>query len=175
MLKIFTIAVLALFITSCSNNQSQDTKNDVDSHKEVVKKDAKQYSLNEPTEIIQAFKDSGLPIGKVVIHTSASDPNKLLGRPDGYIALVHFEDKSVEQNVPLTENEEVLHKGGVIEVWKSSDEAESRMNYISDVVKQMNIPALKQYMYRNKGVVLRLEYDVLPEQAAKYEAVLISL
>lgn len=169
------ISIMALAITACSNNDNTTSNNidSVESETTTEQVDTK-VDTNSPAEIIQAFKDAGLPVGKVVVHTSASDPNKLLGRPDGYIASAHFEDNNVEQDMPI-DGEDALPKGGSIEVWKTPEEAQARKNYIEEVVKQMNMPALKQYMYLKDEVLLRLEYDIIPEQADKYNQVLQSL
>ena len=169
------ISIMALVITACSNNDNTTSNNTASTTNEAAAVEvATKVDINNPAEIIQAFKDAGLPVGKVLIHTSASDPNKLLGRPDGYIGFAHFEDTNVEQDMPIN-GEDALPKGGSIEVWKTSEEAQARKNYIEEVVKQMNMPALKQYMYLKDGVLLRLEYDIIPEQANKYNEVLQSL
>ncbi len=159
-----------VLMTGCSSEKTQD-----EPIQETTKEVEEKISITNPEQVIQAFKDKGLPIGKVFIHNAENDPNKLLGRPDGYTASAKFEDTSVEQDQPIENDEIILPKGGIIEIWNTQEAAEARKDYIDEVTDLMNMPALKQYMYIHKGVLLRLEYDIVPDQAKKYEDVLNSL
>ena len=171
MKKTLILILLSTALTACGGGEKDQDIPKQEEAQEVERK----VAVTEPTELIQAFKDSGLPIGDVVIHSAESDPNNLLGRPDGYTASAHFEDTSVEQDQPFEEGETVLPKGGVIEVWGTQEKAEARKTYIEEVNNTFNMPGLKQYMYIHKDVLLRLEYDIIPDQAKKYEDVLKSL
>lgn len=107
------------------------------------------------------LKAAGLPIGNIVVYTSANDPNKLLGRPNQYIGKVNFIDTTLEQydaNNP---------DGGSIEVFNNNQDTANRKRYIDSVSK--DAPAFAEYSYINGKVLLRLSKSLTPEQAAKYE------
>lgn len=127
-------------------------------------------------EVIAAFKDAGLPLGEVIIQTAETDPNERLGRPGEYIGSAQFEDSRVKQLEPMPEietDEPDLPLGGTIEVFDNDKDLQSRKQYIEQVYEMM--PSAKQYMYVNKLVLLRLEYELTPNQAKEYETVFMSL
>ena len=153
-----------LLIAGCSSEKNQD-----EPIQEKTQEVEKIVDTKNPAEVIQAFKNNGLPIGEVLVHTAESDPNTLMGRPEGYIAFAHFEDTNVEQMSP--DADDLYPMGGSVEIWKTQEEAEARKSYLEEVTKMMNMSPLKQYRYVNKEMLLRLEYDIRPDQAKKYEEV----
>ena len=177
MKKILVIISLGLLITACSNADNNTVEqnqpaSDASNDTSTISENTKDTNNRTPEEIINAFKDAGLPIGEVIIHDSKSDPNNLLGRPDGYIASAHFEDKTVDQIEPLSDDDENLPLGGSIEIWPSQEGAQKRLDYMLKIDEVMNLQPLKQYRYLNDNILLRLEYEILPEDAEKYEEVL---
>ena len=165
---------LSLLVAGCSNDDKSvaEAPNSIETNEAVNQNVQASSTEIEPEAIINAFKEAGLPIGRVVIHDSKSDPNNLLGRPDGYKASAHFEDTTVKQIAPLTEEDVDLPTGGSIEVWPDSDGARKRLDYMEKIDETMNLPQLKQYRYLHNNVLLRLEYEILPESAAQYEQIL---
>lgn len=127
-------------------------------------------------DVITAFKDAGLPLGEVIIQTAETDPNERLGRPGEYIGSAQFEDSRVtqlEQMSELETDEPNMPLGGTIEVFDNEKDLQVRKQYIEQVYEMM--PSAKQYMYANKLALLRLEYELTPDQAKKYETVFMSL
>ena len=126
--------------------------------------------------VISAFKDAGIPIGEVVIQTAETDPNNKLGRPGEYISSAQFEDSRLKQLEPIPElelDEPDLPVGGVIEVFNNAKDLDARKQYIEQVYEMM--PAAKQYIYVNDTALLRLDYELTPDQAKEYETVFMSL
>ena len=118
-----------------------------------------------------------MPIGESNEFRNAdTDPNNKLGRPGEYIGSAQFEDNRVKQLEPMPEIETVepdLPLGGIIEVFDHDKDLQARKQYIEQAYEMM--PAAKQYMYVNKLVLLRLEYELTPDQAKEYETVFMSL
>lgn len=128
-------------------------------------KPAKQITI---TQIIQQFKSDGLPVGKVQEQTAESDPNHKLGRPNEYIASAQFEDTRIKQVKPDPAIGELgLPKGGVIEVFNNLADLDVRKKYIESAYQVM--PQSKQYIFVKGNVLLRLEFELTPEQAKAYE------
>lgn len=119
---------------------------------------------------IEAFKDNGLSVGQVIFYDEKTDPNKLLNRPNQYTQKVAFEDTSIEQpNSEFLTDGDTPINGGTIEVYPTNEGAIKRKEYIEQVTEGM--PMLQQYIYINKTAVLRLEHDILPSDAERYNVV----
>lgn len=117
-------------------------------------------------EIVAAFKDAGLPIGKVEVYDAANDPNELLGRPGQYTAKFNFADTRLEQF-----GEDVT--GGSIESFDNERELQNRADYIKSIGEEM--PIFAEYQHTNGRMLLRLDKGLTPEQAAEYDAVFQTL
>ena len=100
-------------------------------------------------------------IGNFVEYDEATDTNGLLGRPGQYTSKINFAITTLEQN---DENDP---KGGSIEVFANSEDAEARYTYIQELGQSM--PILAEYDYLNEYVLLRIDYDVLPSEEKVYE------
>lgn len=112
-------------------------------------------------EIVEQLKESGLPIENEIIYTEETDPNDLLGRPNQYSSKVNFADDRIEQYDAETDP-----VGGTVEVFESNKDAKERHDYIESVSE--GVAFLQEYMYLNGKVLLRVSYDLTPEQAEEY-------
>tara|TARA_R110002020_G_scaffold474773_2_gene707342 strand:+ start:5370 stop:5939 length:570 start_codon:yes stop_codon:yes gene_type:complete len=189
MLKKFAVLMTICAIAGCS--EPEPIEIDVDEAAANVGLAPEDYEVDEhgnvkvyskvatkitSDDVIAAFKEAGLPIGEVIIQNADTDPNNKLGRPGEYIGSAQFEDSRVKQLEPMPEIETVepdLPLGGIIEVFDNDKDLQARKQYIEQAYEMM--PAAKQYMYVNKLVLLRLEYELTPDQAKEYETVFMSL
>lgn len=153
------LLVLVLALTGCDNSDSQSTASKGDK--------IKTKSSYTAPEVLQAFKDAGLPLGRVEEYTAETDPNELLGRPNRYTGKFNFED--TRQAAPESET----LTGGTVEVFDNKKDLDARKTYIEGVTK--NLPTFQQYIYVNKNIMLRIDYALTPEQAKEYETVLNNL
>lgn len=143
MRKKFCLFVICLLfaMTGCSTAEKVDTRS--------------------AEQIVNALKESGLPIGNMIVYTEETDTNNLLGRPKQYTSKVNFADTRIDQY--SSDNP----TGGSVEVFSNADDASARLKYIEKA--SSGIPVLQQYMYLKTNVLLRIDYDLTPEQAAEYE------
>lgn len=125
-------------------------------------------------DIVNTMKEKNANIGRIVVYTSETDLNKLLGRPGQYISKVTFEDKRIEQtNANLdkelsTEAERNEPTGGTIEVFENKKDMENRKQYIEGF---STTSMFSQYVYSKGNALLRVDGDLTPEQANEYETV----
>lgn len=119
-----------------------------------------------------AQKVSSLKLTKVF--TAEDDPNKLLGRPNGYTSKTAFTDTrvAVEGQVAITKENDTLRGGGV-EVFADAAAAKARMDYIQSFGKQT--PILAEYDYVAGGVLVRVSKELTPTQAKEYETALAAI
>jgi hypothetical protein len=110
---------------------------------------------------VTKLKEAGLPIDNVIVFTAETDPNEMLGRPNGYTSKVNFADTTIEQfgDDPV---------GGSIEVFENEKDVKNRKEYIDSIGEEMQLFA--EYSYVKGSVLLRLDSALTPEQAEKYKA-----
>lgn len=114
-------------------------------------------------EVLAELKDAGLPISNIVVYDEKTDPNKTLGRPGSYASKANFSD-------PAHEDSDIDNPDNTIEVFVSEEDAKTRAEYVKSVTEGT---FMAQYIYQVGVYVLRLDYDVLPSDAEKYEEALI--
>lgn len=117
------------------------------------------------TEIVQKFVDAGFPIGTVSEYTAATDPNKMLGRPNAYSQKTDFADTRLQQIDPTYDPTGTV-TGGMIEVFNNETDANTRVAYVHSIVSAPGI--FFQYEYSYKNVYFRVEGKLTPDQAAQY-------
>jgi len=117
------------------------------------------------TEIVQKFVDAGFPIGKVSEYTAATDPNKMLGRPNAYIQKTDFADSRLQQVDPTYDPSGDVN-GGMVEVFSNDTDANTRIAYVHSIVSSPGL--FFQYEYSYKNVYFRVEGKLTPDQAAQY-------
>ncbi|MEO8287251.1 MAG: hypothetical protein ABI670_12575 [Chloroflexota bacterium] len=131
-------------------------------------------SVGQPTSLsdsalIELLKLAGLPIGETVVYTAETDPNKLLGRPNQYIAKASWHDTRL--GAPANPTEPEVSDGGGLEIYIDADGAKSRMDYIQELGKKL--PLAVEYDYVNGPILLRLSKELTPAQAKEYEQIFI--
>jgi hypothetical protein len=114
-------------------------------------------------ESVAALKERGLPVSNVKVYDSSTDPNDLLGRPNGYKSKVNFQDARLGGDPDDFDTE----NGGSVEFFGSESSATARRKYIEEIGK--SLPVLTEYDYQNGPVLLRLSKKLTPEQAKEYE------
>ncbi|WP_201556267.1 hypothetical protein [Psychrobacter sp. 72-O-c] len=189
MFRIFALSIMISAIAGCS--QPEPEVIDMDEMAAEAGLAPEDYTVHENgameiksklgaapkvEDVIAAFKDEGLPLGEIIIQTAETDPNERLGRPGEYVGSAQFEDTRVEQPEPMSElefDEPDLPVGGVIEVFESNKDLQTRKQYLEQVYEAM--PLVKQYMYASELGLLRLEFSLTPDQAKEYETVFMSL
>ena len=112
--------------------------------------------------LIETLQKAGVPVGDYVILTEQTDPDGLLGKPDGYIAKISFADTTIPQ---LRTTAEL--RGGAIEVFLTPKDAEARLAGIQGPTGVSPIAA--EYAFVNGSVLLRLSSLLTAEQIAVYE------
>ena len=101
--------------------------------------------------------------------TAESDPNRLLGRPNGYASRATFRIPGVEAS-GFGGDVEGCDRGGCVEQWLDVEAGQARVDYINEIGKRL--PAAVEYSYvREDGLVLRIAAAATPTQAEQVSAV----
>lgn len=110
-------------------------------------------------QVIAILKNAGLPITNVVVYDEKTDLNGKLGRPNEYTSKASFSD-------PAHKDNDKANPDNTVEVFATEADAKTRADYIESVTKGT---AMAQYIYQASVYVLRVDYDILPTDAQKYE------
>ncbi|MGH3786574.1 MAG: hypothetical protein ACRDRG_08495 [Pseudonocardiaceae bacterium] len=108
-----------------------------------------------------------------IVITAESDPNKLLGRPNGYVSKASFTDSRVNPEDIIDTWEGAVDPGGSVEVFTDEQAAQNRLKFIQAVTA--GIPAFTEYGYVSGATLVRVSKSLTPEQAAEYERVLAEI
>jgi hypothetical protein len=151
---VHTIAELALLISlvGCTANTNP---NNPASKPEVNK-------VVDASEVVNALKKEGLPIGNQLAYTVENDPNELMGRPGQYTSKVNFIDTTAKEAKKV----EMLN-GGSVEMFANHNDAKNRFDYVSKVAKSE--PLFNEYDYVQGRILLRLSKNLTPAHAKNYE------
>ncbi len=108
-----------------------------------------------------------------VVFTAETDPNKLLGRPNGYTSKASFTDSRVRSEDVIDTREGAVDPGGSVEVFTDEQAAQNRLKFIQTLTA--GIPAFTEYGYVAGPVLVRVSKSLTPEQAAEYEKALAEI
>jgi hypothetical protein len=110
-----------------------------------------------------------------VVFTAETDPNKLLGRPNGYTSKASFTDTRVNPNGEgFTDTREgAVDLGGSVEIFADEQGAQDRMKFIQAIAK--GLPMAGEYDYVSGPVLVRVSRSLTPDQAAQYQTALAEI
>lgn len=120
-------------------------------------------------QVYQSLVSDGLPLSGLIVYTAATDPNHLLGRPNGYTSKCAW----VDSRIPASDVTGLVKgdpsRGGSVEVFPTAAGAVARAKEILTLEKALpNIGS--EYDYLDGGVLIRLSEYLTPAQAATYGA-----
>lgn len=170
-LSISMLIVLILMLPACSSNTSSPNKSN--KKKDVI------LEKMTATEVEQMLKDGGFPLKEITTYDEKTDPNLLLGRPNGYKskALVNdtlaiqtaYDNAEVSDFQTIEEFEKDNYLLGVdVEVFETHSLAKKRMDYL----QSLSAPLVYEYDYLQGATLMRVSGYLTPEQAKQYEKAL---
>ena len=122
----------------------------------------------------QVVSDLAAAVGSVkpgVVYTAESDPNKLQGRPNGYMSKASFTDSRIKASDVRDTSSGSVDLGGSVEVYADEAGATARKQYIDGLMKGSPILGT-EYSYVDGPVLLRVSQALTPGQATEYETAL---
>ncbi|MEV7007538.1 hypothetical protein [Streptosporangium sp. NPDC051022] len=120
--------------------------------------------------VVQTLAKQGMPVTLTVTFDQSSDPEKLLGRANGYSSKASFTDQRVDTSKVSGAKQGDVNLGGTVEVFGSAGEAEVRAAQLKELSKKP--PALGEYNYVKGPVVVRVSKELMPGEALEYEGAL---
>jgi len=152
--------------TSDMHNGESGSSEDVSSPEPADMSDEAAAELSitpSARDLVDAFIAAGLPLLSVFEYDEYTCPNGLLGRPNQYIERIDWRDSRHSE-----ENESAS-----IEVFANSRDMQLRKEHIESVWEAM--PLLRQHLYYNDNMLLRLPLSFSSATADEYESIFNSL
>lgn len=115
-------------------------------------------------EVVSGLRNAGLPIAAEEVFDESTDPNSQLGRPGQYTSKASFADSRLGGKVDGVEG------GGDVEAFDDQDALTRRDEYLRIFAEEPPIGGWYQYTVGN--VILRITFDLTPDQAGQYEEAL---
>ena len=151
-LTLVVVCLLFTFFIGCSNTtKTQNSTTPNTSNAVTVKsKLTAQSVLNKLKETESSF------ITKELILTVANDKDNLIGRPNQYTEKITWNDNRAQHSKTVSS----------IEVFKTTKNATTRKIYLEKAMKSS--PSLIQYIEQKNNMLLRIEGNLKPVEAAGY-------
>ncbi len=125
-------------------------------------------SEGDAARILARVQSAGVGVTAGIVQDEDTDPNRLLGRPGGYVGRASFDLPGGATDARPGD----VDRGGVIEVFPTVDAASRRARYIAGVVAAA--PELAgEYDTQHGRVLLRITRSVGPGVAAVVAAVAV--
>jgi hypothetical protein len=103
------------------------------------------------------------------VYTADTDPNHLLGKPNGYTSEATFTDNRISPADAAGVRPGSVQKGGLVEVFLDASSATIRQQRLGQLEK--NAPLLySEYTFTDGPALLRVSGRLTPAQAAEYAA-----
>lgn len=113
--------------------------------------------------VAESIKATIPEVAELIPVTEDNDPNRLIGRPNGYVAARVLVDSRLPRCIDLGAD-----CGVMIEQWPDQIAAQKRADYIQSMLRSM--PMLGQEWNTVKGsLLLRVAGDLKPSEAKAYE------
>ena len=103
------------------------------------------------------------------VYTAETDPNHLLGKPDGYTSEATFTDNRISPADTAGTRPGSIQKGGSVEVFADASSATIRQQRLGQLERNAPLPA-GEYTFTNGPALLRVSGRLTPAQAAEYAA-----
>lgn len=118
-------------------------------------------------EVVDGFVAAGLPVTGVVAYTEETDVNHQLGRPNGYIEKVSWQDTRIRTS--STPEAPGVDDGGSIERFANLRDMNLRYDYLEAVAVGT---LFGEYRFRDDAnfMILRLSLTLVPSAANEYGA-----
>ena len=121
-------------------------------------------------EVFNRIAAQGPTASLVKVYTEDDDPNRLLGRPNGYTSKIAFADSRISKADTDGTQKDAIERSGSIEVFPDADLAKGRAEYIQGVLKSSGLGA--EYDYLQGPVLVRVTGNLSPSKARDYERAL---
>jgi hypothetical protein len=161
------VLLLPLALAACSNTPNNSTQPNTHATAAATTPASKPMDAKAVLAKLTAAK---LPISNGAVQDENTDPNNLLGRPNGYTSRASFDMTGGDRQG----DKYTVDRGGVIEVFADTSAAKTRADYIAGLQKASPILGT-EYHYLNGPVLVRVSGKIKPSVAAGFQTAVAGL
>jgi hypothetical protein len=162
-----TLVLSGVLLTSCATSPSPSSQA---GSEPALSRSPDLSSVGSAEEVFNRVAPQVPAASLVKVYTEDDDPNKLLGRPNGYTSKIAFADSRISQADIEGAEEDAIERGGSIEVFPDAELAKGRAEYIQGALKNSGLGA--EYDYLRGPVLMRVTGNLSPSKARDYESAL---
>jgi hypothetical protein len=159
-----------LALAACSSSSTNATQPKIAPAKDSVAAATPAAAPMTAKAVLDKLTAAGLRMFNGAVQDENTDPNNLLGRPNGYTSRASFD---VPDGAPEADKYSI-DRGGVIEVFTDAAAAKTRADYIAGLQKASPILGT-EYHYLHGAVLVRITGKVKPSAAARFEVAVTAL
>lgn len=171
------VAASLLVLSSCGNNevpglrqQSAETPSASAPSSPPTSSASAADDSRDAKQVLSDLADAIDSVKLVKSYTEDDDPNKLLGRPNGYTSKVAFSDSRISKKDTEYADKDAIERGGSVEVYPDAEGAQRRKDYIQTISKETGLAS--EYDYLKGGILVRVTGNLPPTKAKEYERAL---
>ena len=124
------------------------------------------------TDVTMVLVGAITTVKNTAVYTEETDPNKQLGRPNGYISKTAFSDSRVDELVVEGSEPDSTERGGSVEVYPTAEGAKARSAYIQSLLGGV---LGTEYHFLNGGILVRVTGNITPSESTVYKDVVSGL
>lgn len=149
-MKIFlsTILTVSLIASGCQSSTQTGNNNGANSANTAAKPVALKVN-----DVVKAFQTARMPLNQLDFYNAATDPDKMLGKPNQYTEKVVWQTKETMKHA--------------VETFANDADVQARKKVLEADKKFSG-----DFIYTHKNVLLRINKEMVPETAAKFEQIL---
>lgn len=168
LLTLCTLATLVFLLIACGGSTSAINTTSVTPSSQATQQPTPTSApvAKTASDIVQALKAAGLPVGTSFTYTADNDENHLLGRPGQYISKANWIDTRLQTT--NTGADISVRDGGSIETFANPTDAKNRFTYIQAISKSGGA-LFAEYEYLSGLYILRVSSTLTPTQAKAYQ------
>lgn len=168
---VITAVALLAMLSGCSSSAGSGSTKTVTVRVSAVGTPVPPVAVpTDATTVLAKLTAAGLPISNTAVQDENTDPNNLIGRPNEYTSRASFDVPGGDTGGDRYS----VDRGGVIEVFRATADASTRVAYIQGLLKKSPILGT-EYDYQAGPVLVRIAGKVKPSVAAKFQQALATL
>jgi hypothetical protein len=165
-----TFVLSGVLLTSCASSPASSSHAGSEAPAPSRSPDSSSVGAETAEEVFNRIAAQVPTASLVKVYTEDDDPNKLLGRPNGYTSKIAFADSRISEADTEGTDKDAIERGGSIEVFPDAELAKGRAEYIQCVLKTSGLGA--EYDYLHGPVLVRVTGNLSPSKARHYERAL---
>jgi hypothetical protein len=165
-----TLVLSGVLLTSCATSPPPSSQAGSGAPAPSRSADSSSIGAETAEEVFNRIADQVTTASLVKVYTEDDDPNKLLGRPNGYTSKIAFADSRIAEVDTEGADKDAIERGGSIEVFSDAELAKGRAEYIQGILKNSGLGA--EYDYLHGPVLVRVTGNLSPSKARDYERAL---